>query len=291
MSGEPKTNRVVLPEFEPAAGSTWALRPIGIARTAFREKVEAPRQPELDDGPLGRIELVFAMSDAVCDLEAWDHLWVIFIFDRIENWRPKVQPPRSARRRGVLATRSPHRPNPIGLSVVRLERVEGCVLHVRGLDLLDGTPVIDIKPYVPYADAHPEAGSGWLEREGAARPPGRRAHDPVPSHRVEFAPRAEVELDWLAERGVELESRIEAVLALGPEPHAYRRIRRLPNGAYELKLKAWRVTFTSPEAHRIVVSDVRSGYKPKELDDPSRSAELDVHAAFEQAFVDHRAGV
>src|SRR6185295_10704904 len=77
---------------------------------------------------------------------------------------PKVLPPRSVTgRKGVFATRSPHRPNPIGLSVVRLERIEGLTLHILDSDMLDGTPVLDIKPYVAYTDSHPDAGNGWLD--------------------------------------------------------------------------------------------------------------------------------
>lgn len=80
------------------------------------------------------------------------------------NWAPQVMPPRGPRvRRGLFATRSPDRPNPIGLSAVRLIRVEGCNLHVNGIDLIDGTPILDIKPYVPYADAFPQAKAGWID--------------------------------------------------------------------------------------------------------------------------------
>ena len=102
------------------------FEPIGVVRTPFTDKKDAPRQPAAARGVRGRVELIDSaeMRDAVCDLEAWTHLWIVYVFhERGEGWSPKVQPPRSDRRRGVLATRSPHRPNPIGLSAVRLERV------------------------------------------------------------------------------------------------------------------------------------------------------------------------
>ena len=148
---------------DPAVGLT--LRPIGVVRSPFTEKVSAPRQPAAARDVVGRIELAAwpGMEHAVCDLDGCTHLWVIFWFHEAHDFRPKVLPPRSAgERRGVLATRSPHRPNPIGLSVVRLDRVEGLVLHIRDVDMLDGTPVLDVKPYVPYTDSVPEARVGWL---------------------------------------------------------------------------------------------------------------------------------
>jgi len=107
-----------------------------------------------------------------------ERLWVLSYLDRSGTWGALVRPPRGPRvRRGLFATRSPDRPNPIGLSAVQLVRVEGLVLHVRGVDLLDGTPILDIKPYIPYADAFPASRAGWIdeipreELQFAKRPP------------------------------------------------------------------------------------------------------------------------
>jgi tRNA-Thr(GGU) m(6)t(6)A37 methyltransferase TsaA len=130
--------------------------PIGYVRSPFREKADAPRQATLAD-VTGTIELLPEYVDGLSDLEGFDRIWVLFWFDRAEGWKPKVLPPRSTEKRGVFATRSPHRPNPIGASAIRLDRIEGNVLHVRDLDILDGTPVIDLKPYIAYADAFPDA--------------------------------------------------------------------------------------------------------------------------------------
>src|SRR5882757_88927 len=122
------------------------VRPIGFARTPFSDRASAPRQPSVAQGVRGTIELVpdARFEHALADLDAWDHIWVIFWFHLNEGWRPKVLPPRSKKRRGVFSTRSPHRPNPIGLSVVELEAIEGLTLKIRNVDLLDGTPVLDI---------------------------------------------------------------------------------------------------------------------------------------------------
>ena len=138
---------------------------------ALATKVEAARQPRASGGAAGSIELLPGRNfeHALCDLAEWQYIWVLFWFDRNEGWRPKVLPPRSrSGRKGVFATRSPHRPNPLGLSAVRLERVDGLTLHVSDVDMLDGTPVLDIKPYVAYTDAIADAGER-LAHERATR--------------------------------------------------------------------------------------------------------------------------
>lgn len=250
----------------------YPFEPIGFARSPFTERVEAPRQAPA--GAPGRIELLpgRGFEDALEGLDAWDYAWVLFVFHENvaqgRGWRPKVQPPRSDTKQGVFATRSPHRPNPIGLSCVRVERVEGLVVQVRELDLLDGTPVLDLKPYVPYADARPDAKSGWLE-------PG----DPRPAWAVAFSEGAVAQLAWLEARGVVLRPRIEASLALGPQPHAYRRIRQHGEG-YRLALKEWRVDFGA-EGRVVTVRSIASGYRPRQL---ATDAALALHRDFVAAF-------
>jgi tRNA-Thr(GGU) m(6)t(6)A37 methyltransferase TsaA len=249
----------------------FTFEPIGVVRSPFKEKMEAPRQPQDAEGT---IELLPGKNfeDALDGIEAWDHLWVLFVFDRAEGWRPKVLPPRSAERRGVFATRSPHRPNPIGMSVVRLLGVDGLTLRVRGLDMLDGTPVLDIKPYVPYADAHPDAKSGWLGPS-----------DPKGAWEVTWSGEARVQADWLREHhGVDLVTPVNQVLALGPQPHAYRRIRKDSRGL-RLAYKEWRVRFVTRAEREIVVQRIASGYRPKELA-TSEGDTIAMHRAFVERF-------
>src|SRR5579872_1097594 len=125
---------------------TYAFEPIGFVRSPFTERMAAPRQPATAADVPGRIELSpgRGFEDAALGLEDWGRAWVIFVFhknvEQGRGWKPKVLPPRSERKQGFFATRSPHRPNPIGLSAVGIERIEGRVVHIRGLDLLDGTP-------------------------------------------------------------------------------------------------------------------------------------------------------
>ena len=139
----------------------------------FPTKFGIPRQSALVPELKSRIvfEPEYRDENALRGIEQFTHLWLIWNFSESKGWSPTVRPPRLGgnTRLGVFATRSPFRPNPIGLSVVRLEGVErdpklGPVLVVSGADLLDGTPILDIKPYIPYADSHPEASGGFTEQ-------------------------------------------------------------------------------------------------------------------------------
>ena len=145
----------------------FTFEPIATAHTCYPEKFGIPRQPGLVPSAWGELRMLppFNRHDAVRELTQCSHLWVQFVFhqNKCQQWRPKVRPPRLGGNDsiGVFATRSPYRPNPIGLSVVRLLEVvvqgDAVTLKVEGVDFLDGTPVLDIKPYVPYTDAIPSA--------------------------------------------------------------------------------------------------------------------------------------
>jgi tRNA-Thr(GGU) m(6)t(6)A37 methyltransferase TsaA len=141
----------------------YSVVPVGYVRSCFKEKFAIPRQPALASAARGCLELVppFDRAEAVQGLEGVSHVWLLFVFHEALDTQPrlKVRPPRLGGNRsiGVFASRATHRPNGIGQSVVRLERVEAGTLWLSGIDLLDGTPVLDIKPYVPYADQVPGA--------------------------------------------------------------------------------------------------------------------------------------
>ncbi len=150
------------------------IRPVAYIRTDFSEKFGIPRQSGLVPELLGKIvfEEEYRCEEALREIEGFSHLWLIFDFSKAhrDEWSPTVRPPRFGgnRRIGVFASRSPFRPNSLGLSSVRLEGVEatekdGTVLIVSGADLLDMTPIYDIKPYVPYADCHADAAGGYTE--------------------------------------------------------------------------------------------------------------------------------
>ena len=154
------------------ANEAMTLKVIAHIRTAFPTKFGIPRQSGLVDSLRGEIIFTpeYRSADAVRGLEDFSHIWLVWQFSGAvrDTWSPTVRPPRLGgnTRMGVFATRSPFRPNPLGLSSVKLEGIEmrpevGPVLLVRGADLMDGTPIYDIKPYIPYADCHPDAAAGF----------------------------------------------------------------------------------------------------------------------------------
>ncbi|WP_425498310.1 tRNA (N6-threonylcarbamoyladenosine(37)-N6)-methyltransferase TrmO [Oceaniferula flava] len=149
------------------------METIAHIRTCYGEKFGVPRQPGLVKDAWGELvfEPEFRNADALRGLEGFSHVWLVFIFHQAlrSDWKPTVRPPRLGgnERVGVFATRSPFRPNPIGLSVVKLDGIDldhpdGPVLKLSGVDLVDGTPILDIKPYIPYADALPDAVGGFV---------------------------------------------------------------------------------------------------------------------------------
>jgi len=144
----------------------YSVSPIGFMRSCFKEKFAIPRQPQLAPAARGVLELIapFDQGDAVQGLEQVSHVWLLFLFHQALEDKPrlKVRPPRLGGNQsmGVFATRATHRPNGIGQSVVKLDKVEAGRLWLSGIDLLDGTPVLDVKPYVPYADVIADARNG-----------------------------------------------------------------------------------------------------------------------------------
>ena len=151
--------------------------PIGVIRTPFPEPKGTPIQPRAARGVRGRVELFPRYAEGLCDLEGFSHVILIYHFHRAGPGRLRVRPFMDDREHGVFATRAPARPNPIGISVVRLLGIEGNVLHVADVDIVDETPLLDVKPYVPQFDAPSGARIGWLgERIGKlpqARDDGR----------------------------------------------------------------------------------------------------------------------
>lgn len=228
------------------------LSPIGTISSPYTERYQAPRQPGIAAiGVEGIITLEAGRNfeQALADLEGFEWIWVIYWFDRNETWRPKVLPPRGRTRRGLFATRSPHRPNPLGLSLLRLIEVRGRTIRVADVDLLDGTPILDIKPYIPSVEAHPHAHTGWLEEVEESG-----------GYSVELSERAEVQTAWLREEyGIDLVGHARSVLARDPAPHPYRRVTRRDDGSLELAITSWRIHF-SVEEDCVTIERVASGY-------------------------------
>lgn len=138
------------------------LRPIGVVRAPQVLHHEAPRQSNLGRGSDGAIVIRQGLQNCLQDLAGFSHLWVLSWLHLARGFRSQVVPPRDTRKRGLFATRAPQRPNPLGLSCVRLVRIEKRVVHIADHDLLDGTPVLDLKPYLPYCDSVPDAAIGYV---------------------------------------------------------------------------------------------------------------------------------
>lgn len=225
----------------------YNVSPVGFVRSCFKEKFAIPRQPQLAPAARGVLELVppFDTGEAVAGLEQSSHVWLLFLFHQALEDKPrlKVRPPRLGGNTsmGVFATRATHRPNGIGQSVVRLEKVEQGRLLLSGIDLLDGTPVLDIKPYVPYADSIAEASNTM-----ASAPP-----DAIDVEWSESAlPQAHSHAQRLGEPLVEL---IEQCLAQDPRP-AY----QVPPAERVYGVKFWdvQVRWHYPQPERIRVLEV-----------------------------------
>ena len=200
--------------------SAFQFEQIGVIRSPYKEKFAVPRQPGLVKSGGGELHLIppYNQADAVRGLEAFSHLWVLFIFHQTMEggWRPTVRPPRLGgnARMGVFATRSTFRPNPVGMSLVELKDIrcqkDQVILHLGSLDLVDGTPVVDIKPYLPFAEALPDARASYAQQA------------PVADMLVGFTPDVDAQLLHLEKRYPRLKAFIIEVLAQDPRP-AYKK--------------------------------------------------------------------
>ncbi|TDR80656.1 tRNA (N6-threonylcarbamoyladenosine(37)-N6)-methyltransferase TrmO [Paludibacterium purpuratum] len=192
----------------------FTFEPIGLIRSPFKEKFGIPRQSSL--APAARAELVllppFDHPDTVRGLETFSHIWLQFVFHETaaRGWTPLIRPPRLGgnAKVGVFASRSTHRPNPIGLSLVELagiERDQGVRLILNGADLLDGTPVLDIKPYIPFVESRPDARSGFVD-------------GPPPQLPVNWSARAEADLNARPTLPADFRRLVDQILAQDPRP-------------------------------------------------------------------------
>lgn len=146
------------------------LQPIGYVRSPYAETAQIPKGLGAVHQAEGTLELLPQFAAGLTDIEGFSHLYVIWVFDRAGGYEPVGTPPTDNRPHGVFATRSPRRPNPIGLTVVTLVKREGSKLHVRGVDMLDGTPILDIKPYLSSIPAD-DLRRGWLAEAEARKKP------------------------------------------------------------------------------------------------------------------------
>ena len=231
---------------------TLSLQPVAIIHTPYKQKFSVPRQPNLVADGIGTLELLppYNQPEAVRGLEQFSHIWLIFQFSHIEQgkWQPTVRPPRLGgnQRIGVFASRSTHRPNPLGLSKVELRRIEHnngkVLLHLGSVDLVDGTPIFDIKPYIAYADSEPQAISGFAQDK------------PQALLQVNWSKQAENKLQKLTILQPHLQRFIEDVLKQDPRP-AYQQ-GQINDRIYGVKLYEYDVKFCFKEADWVEVIDI-----------------------------------
>lgn len=144
------------------------INPIGFVESNLKQRYEAPRQGVLakDSKAIIHLNPKNNFEQAVQDLNGFERIWIIYQFHLNKNWKPLVTPPRHTRKKvGVFASRAPYRPNQIGLSCVKLDKVEGLKIFISESDLLDGSPILDIKPYLPYSDSFPDVKTGWAKSD------------------------------------------------------------------------------------------------------------------------------
>jgi len=238
-----------------------SFEPIGFVHTGKQLKFDAPHQPDAESGEVNHVVLTPGRQFelALEDLAGFDWIWLVSWFDRNKTWRPRALPPRGpAKRRGVFATRSPHRPNPIGLTCVRLLGIEDLTLTVGPVDLVDGTPILDIKPYIRTVDSHPESSLGWIGEVEAQMAD-------VPRFEIEVSDFASRQLTWLRDRwNVDFTERAFGLLMLDPNPHRTRRILRLGDDRFRMACGPWRLFFRIT-GQTVMVESVGKGYSDESL--------------------------
>lgn len=255
----------------------FEFEPIGVFSCPRKYRFETPRQGAFADNS-GVIVLNAEdprLAEACRDLNGVERIWVIFCFHLNSGWRPFIQPPVSpgGRRVSTLATRAPYRPNPIGMSCVELVRVEKNKLYVRDSDLLDGTPVLDIKPYIPAADAFPASRVAWLDEAEADK------------YSIEYTPDAMARIEWLRGQGEpDLENFCSVQLAFDPFNRRRKRVCEEPEGGWSIGCRTWRVYFTVTEK-LLTVHAVRSHYTQDELaSGEDKYGDKALHRAFAENF-------
>jgi tRNA-Thr(GGU) m(6)t(6)A37 methyltransferase TsaA len=262
-------------ESRESQNTSFEFDAIGVFKGASVRRYEAPRQSAMQD-QRGVVHLKPKMGfeQALEDLQGFDRLWLIYVFHHnTSHWKPKVHTPRSVDgvKKGVFATRAPYRPNPIGMSCVKLLDFKGLKLYVGECDLLDDSPILDIKPYIPYADSFPEAQTGWLEAAAQL------------NYILEYEAAAEIQVAWIEKAtGLKLRDYLVRNLEFQPLNTRHKRVRALGQSQeYSLALQTWRVRFHLDETQRkIRILGCYPGYSWEQL---IREGQ-DVHREFVQEF-------
>ncbi|WP_213151427.1 tRNA (N6-threonylcarbamoyladenosine(37)-N6)-methyltransferase TrmO [Neochlamydia sp. AcF95] len=257
--------------------TSLSCSPIGYFYTSEKERYSLPKQAGLFKNNKGKILLNRHQNfeQALHDLAGFNKIWVIFWFHRNHHWKPKVLTPHGPPKRGLFATRSPHRPNPLGLSCLEITGVSQLEIDVVNHDLLDGTPILDIKPYIEYVDAWTDTQQGWLE--------SCKKKSPYP---IIWEEEALAQVSYLNNRcSFNFQEEINFRLATHPYPSSNNRILHCKDNDYLLAYKTWRFFFriTLPYIHVIKIG---TGYDRETIKGEKKSAwnDVDLHREFLKKF-------
>lgn len=254
--------------------STLELTPIGYFHSLEVEKYDLPRQAGAGKNNFGKIILNSHSNfeQALDDLSDFDRIWILFWFNKNSHWSPKVLTPHGPPKRGVFATRSPYRPNPIGLSCLELIKIDRLEIYITNHDLLDQTPILDIKPYLSYADAWPEAKQGWLSQSSLLE--------------VTWSLLAEKQMQYLEQQELsQMRENILLRLKTNPYPTKSNRVKKLESNLYQLAYKTWRILYKITE-NQIEILSIASGYDKETLSGNKTSLwdDVPVHLNFNAHF-------
>lgn len=248
---------------------------IGVVHSGWNALYHAPRQP--DSGAVAMpavIELAEHCNyeQALLHLDGFSKLWVVWVFDRVTSWKPLVKTPRDRVKHGVFATRSPHRPNPIAISCVHLERIEGLRLFISNCDMLDKTPVLDIKPYIPEYDSFPNEQIGWLESVKEEE------------YTCSVSELAKQQCEWIQSTFArDILSVVVPTVSRDPFPHPYRRIRARSSTDFVIAYRTWRVLY-SVVGSTVTISEVQSCYSKEFIEQHPTEIDAHEHIAFFKLF-------
>jgi len=259
------------------------IKPIGFVHSERVHRYETPRQGVLAGKDISVIKLNPGnnFEQAIKDLEGFDRIWVIYRFHLNNNWKPMVTPPRHTRKKvGVFATRAPHRPNQIGISCVKLENIKGLEISISESDILDGSPVLDIKPYLPYSDSFPDAATGWV-KSGLEN-----------IFEVSFAPNADKQCAWLKKTAaINMVNFARLQLEFNPIDDSRKRISVIAKGKgkkgmFILAYRTWRILYhVNEKGRKVIVKEIRSGYATDELN--NTKVDLYKYKLLHKKFISH----
>lgn len=251
------------------------IDPIGIFHSSKKNPYEAARQASADEfSSEGYVQLLTGKNfeQALLELDRFSHIWLLYQFHHNDHWKPMVLPPRGTDHKvGVFATRAPYRPNPIGLSAVELIRIQDLKIFIRGHDLLDQTPIIDIKPYLAYSDSIPQATTGWLQTQ---------------KYELQYSEKAQLQIEYLKQNGVnELPAFLKQQLEYEPTDSRRKRVIQIDSRNYEIAYRTWRAQFQIEE-QTILVARLSSAYIDDDFQKHDIYGDFELHRRFQKQFSD-----